>query len=179
MIQEPLDYLVSQGNKVHRDHLAPEDRQDLREQRVILEQPEAKVLLDSRDQLGNQDYLEPRVHQGPKETRDQQEQWASQEPQVQRVMLDWQATEELKDQQDLKDYQEIVVALVAVDRPEMWEHLELLEALVALDHLVSQVHREIAVHQGCLAAPGNQVTRALRDNPDLPGQLDRLGRMES
>jgi len=38
---------------------------------VRLEQPEAKVLMDSREQLGNQGQLEILVHQGPKETRDQ------------------------------------------------------------------------------------------------------------
>jgi len=145
---------------------------------VSLEQPEEKVLMDSREQPGNLGYLDRRVHQGPKETRDQQEQWARQVPQAQRVVLDCQATEEVKDQQDFKDNQEIVVALVAVDRPEKQDHLDLLEALVTLGLLVSQVPQEIAVQQGYLAASDKQAPKDLKDNPDLLDLLDQLGRME-
>jgi hypothetical protein len=177
-MQEPLDLLVSQGNKDLKDHLDPEDRQDLREQRVMLEQPVAKVQMDSRDLLDNLGCLDRRVHQEPKETKDQQEEWAPLAPRAQRAVLDCQATEELKDQQDFKDNQEIVVALVAVERPEMQEHLDLPEALVIQGPLVPQVPQEIAVHQGQLAQLGNQAHKDLKGNPDLLDLLEQLGRME-
>lgn len=145
---------------------------------MSLEQQEAKVLLDSREQLDNLGKLDRRVHQGPKETRDQQEQWASRVPQARRVVLDCQATEELRDQLELKDFQEIVVALVAVERLEMQEHLDLLEALVTLGLLVLQVLQEIAVQQGHLAVPDNQAPKDLKDSLDLLDLLDQLDKME-
>lgn len=37
----------------------------------MLEQPVAKVQLDSRDLLDSLGWLDRRVHQGPKETKDQ------------------------------------------------------------------------------------------------------------